>query len=40
LKEASEGFDEVVSFFGDAVLNNGDIDRRALGEVIFKDPES
>ena len=40
IERGSEGFDEVVSFFGDSVLNNGDIDRRVLGEVIFKDPEA
>ena len=40
IERGSEGFDEVVSFFGDSVLNNGDIDRRELGEVIFKDPEA
>ena len=40
IERGSEGFDEVVSFFGDSVLNNGDIDRRALGEVIFKDPDA
>ena len=40
IERGSEGFDEVVSFFGDSVLNNGDIDRRVLGEVIFKDPDA
>jgi len=28
----------VVSIFGDSILKNGDIDRRALGELIFKEP--
>jgi dephospho-CoA kinase len=40
IERGSEGFDEVVSFFGDSILNNGDIDRRALGDLIFKDPEA
>lgn len=40
IERGSQGFDEVVSFFGDSILNNGDIDRRALGELIFKDPEA
>ena len=40
IERGSEGFDEVVSFFGDSILNNGDIDRRALGELIFKDAEA
>jgi dephospho-CoA kinase len=37
IERGSKGFDEVVSVFGDSVLNNGDIDRRALGDLIFKD---
>ena len=40
IERGSEGFDEVVNFFGDSILNNGDIDRRALGELIFKDAEA
>lgn len=40
IERGSEGFDEVVSFFGDSILNNGDIDRRALGDLIFKDAEA
>ena len=28
----------MVSIFGDSILKNGDVDRRALGELIFKDP--
>ncbi|MCX6439316.1 MAG: dephospho-CoA kinase [Actinobacteria bacterium] len=37
IERGSVGFDQVVSIFGDSILNNGDIDRRALGELIFKD---
>ena len=40
IERGSQGFDEVISFFGDSILKNGDIDRRALGELIFKDPEA
>jgi dephospho-CoA kinase len=40
IERGSQGFEEVISFFGDSILNNGDIDRRALGELIFKDPEA
>ena len=40
IERGSQGSDEVVSFFGDSILNNGDIDRRALGELIFKDAEA
>lgn len=40
IERGSQGFDEVVALFGDSILSNGDIDRRALGELIFKNPES
>ena len=39
IERGSTGFDEVVTVFGDSILKNGDIDRRALGELVFKDPE-
>jgi len=38
IERGSSGFDEVVATFGDSILKNGEIDRRALGELIFKDP--
>ena len=38
IERGSKGFDEVVSIFGDSILKNGEIDRRALGELVFKDP--
>ena len=37
IERGSTGFDEVVSVFGDSILVNGDINRRLLGELIFKD---
>ena len=37
IERGSKGFDEVVAVFGDSILINGDIDRRALGELVFKD---
>jgi dephospho-CoA kinase len=40
IERGSQGFDEAVSIFGDSILNNGDIDRRALGEIIFEDPDA
>jgi dephospho-CoA kinase len=40
IERGSQGFDVVVAFFGDSILNNGDIDRRALGELIFKNPQA
>lgn len=38
IERGSKGFDEVVTLFGDSILKNGEIDRRALGELVFKDP--
>jgi dephospho-CoA kinase len=40
IERGSAGFDEVVTLFGDSILKDGNIDRRALGEIIFKDPKS
>lgn len=37
IERGSNGFDAVVAEFGDGILKNGDIDRRALAEIIFKD---
>ena len=37
IERGSAGFDEVVTRFGESVLRNGDIDRKALGEIVFKD---
>ena len=37
IERGSEGFDEVITRFGESILRNGDIDRKALGEIIFKD---
>jgi dephospho-CoA kinase len=37
IERGSKGFDEVVTRFGESILRNGDIDRKALGEIIFKD---
>lgn len=39
IERGSEGFDEVLTAFGDGILRDGDIDRRALGELIFSDPD-
>ena len=38
IERGSEGFDQVISEFGDVILKEGDIDRRALGEIVFSDP--
>ena len=37
IERGSAGFDEVIMRFGEGILRNGDIDRKALGEIIFKD---
>ena len=38
VERGTTGFDQIVAAFGDEVLKNGDLDRAALAEVIFKDP--
>jgi dephospho-CoA kinase len=38
IERGSTGFDEVVATFGDSILKDGEINRRALGELVFKDP--
>ena len=40
IERGSDGFDEVISRFGEEILHNGDIDRKKLAEVIFKDPQN
>jgi dephospho-CoA kinase len=37
IERGTDGFDEVLALFGDSILKDGNIDRRALGELIFKD---
>jgi len=37
IERGSEGFDEVVLRFGEFILRNGDIDRKALAEIVFSD---
>ena len=37
IERGTAGFDEVISTFGDSVLMNGDINRKLLGELVFKD---
>ena len=39
IERGSDGFDQVVATFGDDILKDGDIDRRALGEIVFSDSE-
>jgi dephospho-CoA kinase len=40
IERGSEGFDEVLLRFGDTVLKNGDIDRVALGQIVFENPQA
>ena len=40
IERGSEGFDEVVARFGETILANGDINRKALAEIVFSDPDS
>lgn len=39
IERGSEGFNQVLLIFGDGILKDGDIDRRALGEIVFTFPE-
>lgn len=38
IKPGTPGYTAVVARFGSAIINNGDIDRKALGEIVFADP--
>lgn len=38
IERGSEGFGEVIARFGEKILASGDIDRKALAEIIFSDP--
>lgn len=37
IERGSDGFSEVMLRFGDDVITNGDIDRKKLAEIIFRD---
>jgi len=39
MERGSDGFDEVVASFGQEIISNGDIDRKALATIIFNDSE-
>ena len=40
IERGTPGFDEVVSTFGDGILKDGVIDRKALGEIVFRDADA
>jgi dephospho-CoA kinase len=37
IERGSEGFDQVLLRFGESILRDGDIDRKALADIIFVD---
>lgn len=37
VERGTPGFDEIVSHFGDEVLRDGEINRAALADIVFKD---
>jgi dephospho-CoA kinase len=37
IERGSQGFDEVLLRFGESILRDGDIDRKALAEIVFAD---
>ena len=37
IERGSDGFDEVSLRFGESILRDGDIDRKALAEIVFAD---
>ena len=37
LERGEDGYNEVVAYFGDEILNEGQIDRKKLAEIIFND---
>ena len=37
IERGSEGFDEALLRFGESILRDGDIDRKALAEMVFAD---
>ena len=40
IERGSEGFDEVLLRFGESILRDGDLDRKALAEIVFADPSA
>jgi dephospho-CoA kinase len=39
VERGSTGFDQIVAAFGDQVLTHGDLNRSALAELVFREPE-
>ena len=40
IERGSAGFDDVILRFGEKIMRDGDIDRKALAEVVFSDPKA
>ena len=40
IERGTQGFDEVLTRFGDSILTQGDIDRKKLGEIVFNDSQA
>lgn len=40
VERGTDGFDEIVSAFGDSILRDGDLDRHTLAEIIFSDKDA
>ena len=40
IERGTDGYDEVVARFGDQILTNGEINRAALGEIVFNDADA
>ena len=40
IERGSDGFDEVITVFGESIISNGDIDRKALAQIIFNYPQA
>jgi dephospho-CoA kinase len=38
VERGTTGFDQIIAAFGDEVLKNGDLNRAALADLVFKDP--
>jgi dephospho-CoA kinase len=38
VERGTRGFDQILAAFGDEILKNGDLNRAALAELVFKDP--
>ena len=38
VERGTTGFDQILDAFGDEILKNGDLDRAALGQLVFNDP--